>query len=330
MENYRALVVRKIKGKKFTRQVEELSVEALPRRGILIRVMFSSLNYKDALSSVGHPGVTRVFPHTPGIDAAGFVASSTSKKFKEGDSVIVVGRELGTNSPGGFGQYINVPEDWVMSLPDGVTLRESMLWGTAGFTAGLSILNIINHGIMPFRGPVVVTGATGGVGICSLSILSQIGYSVIVSTGKLTAHKLLKDLGADTIINREEVNISLNRPMFKERWVAGIDNLGGNALSTLIKSCKSNGIIISVGLVVSPDLITSVTPLILRGVTIKGINAQGSSEEIRKEIWSKLAGDWKHESINLVETMCTLDNLNPVIDKVLRGDQIGRVVVDLT
>jgi acrylyl-CoA reductase (NADPH) len=326
---YQAIVVRRSDDRSFTRALEERSIDDLPQDEVLIRVHYSSLNYKDGLSCVGNPGVTRHYPHTPGIDAAGIVESSHSHEFKAGDSVMITSFDLGMNTPGGFGQFVRVPAKWVIPLPEGLSLRESMIFGTAGYTAGLSVDVLQRHGLIPRGGPIVVTGATGGVGSVSVALLARLGYSVTASTGKPDAGVFLQELGASEVIGREPVNDELERPLLKETWAGGIDTVGGTTLATVLKACKEGGAVVATGLVSSSDLPTTVFPFILRGVSLLGINAQGTTLSLRREIWSRLATEWKPAVLERLAVDRSLEQLDPEIDLILAGGQRGRVVVDL-
>lgn len=326
---FRALVVKKNDDKTFTREVTERKINDLPEGEVLIRVRYSSLNFKDGLSCIGNPGVTRNYPHTPGIDASGEVAESSDSRFKEGDFVIVSGYNLGMDTSGGFGQYIRVPADWIEPLPEGLTVKEAAIYGVAGFTAALSVDALQKHGIVPEDGEVVVTGSTGGVGSVSVALLSHLGYNVVASTGKKEEREFLSGIGASQIISREEVNDESNKPLLSERWGGAIDSVGGNTLATLLKAVKRGGAIAATGLVASSELSTTVFPFILRGVSLLGIDSGYTPKKLRREIWKKLAGDWKFAKLQKLTIDCTLDQLDPEIDKILAGGQRGRVVVDL-
>tara|TARA_B110000014_G_C20124086_1_gene597333 strand:- start:2997 stop:3995 length:999 start_codon:yes stop_codon:yes gene_type:complete len=326
---FRALVVKKNDDKTFTREVTERKIKDLPEGEVLIRVRYSSLNFKDGLSCIGNPGVTRNYPHTPGIDASGEVAESSDSRFKEGDFVIVSGYNLGMDTSGGFGQYIRVPADWIEPLPEGLTIKEAAIYGVAGFTAALSVDALQKHGIGPEDGEVVVTGSTGGVGSVSVALLSHLGYNVVASTGKKEEREFLSGIGASQIISREEVNDESNKPLLSERWGGAIDSVGGNTLATLLKAVKRGGAIAATGLVASSELSTTVFPFILRGVSLLGIDSGYTPKKLRREIWKKLAGDWKFAKLQKLTIDCTLDQLDPEIDKILAGGQRGRVVVDL-
>ena len=326
---FRALVVTKNDDKTFTREVTERKINDLPEGDVLIRVRYSSLNFKDGLSCIGNPGVTRNYPHTPGIDASGEVAESSDSRFKAGDFVIVTGYTLGMDTSGGFGQYIRVPADWIEPLPEGLTVKEAAIYGVAGFTAALSVDALQKHGIVPEDGEVVVTGSTGGVGSVSVALLSHLGFNVVASTGKKEESEFLSDIGASKIISREEINDESKKLLLSERWAGAIDSVGGNTLATLLKAVKRGGAIAATGLVASSELSTTVFPFILRGVSLLGIDSGFTPIKLRNEIWGKLANEWKFPQLQKLTIDCTLDRLDPEIDKILAGGQRGRVVVDL-
>jgi len=329
VSTFRALVVSQTDEKTFTREITERSISDLPEGEVLIRVHFSSLNYKDGLSCIGNPGVTRNYPHTPGIDASGKVAESLDSRFKEGDSVIVTGYDLGMNTSGGFGEYIRVPADWVVPLPEGMTFKEASIYGVAGFTAALSVDALQKYGVNPEQGEIVVTGSTGGVGSVSVALLSLLGYTVVASTGKKEESEFLQRLGASEIISREEVNDESKKPLLRERWAGAVDTVGGTTLAALLKAVKRGGAVAATGLVASSELSTTVFPFILRGVSLLGIDSGFTPTKLRREIWNKLAGIWKIPQLEQLTIDCTLEELDPEIDKILAGGQRGRVVVNL-
>ena len=329
VSTFRALVVSKTDEKTFTREITERSISDLPEGEVLIRVHFSSLNYKDGLSCIGNPGVTRNYPHTPGIDASGEVTESSDSRFKEGDSVIVTGYDLGMNTSGGFGEYIRVPADWVVPLPEGMTFKEASIYGVAGFTAALSVDALQKYGVNPEQGEIVVTGSTGGVGSVSVALLSLLGYTVVASTGKKEESEFLQRLGASEIISREEVNDESKKPLLRERWAGAVDTVGGTTLAALLKAAKRGGAVAATGLVASSELSTTVFPFILRGVSLLGIDSGFTPTKLRREIWNKLAGIWKIPQLEQLTIDRTLEELDPEIDKILAGGQRGRVVVNL-
>ena len=327
--SFKALVVSESGDGTYTRKVTDRSLEDLPEGEVLLRVRYSSLNYKDGLSCIGNRGVTRNYPHTPGIDASGEVTESSDSRFKPGDPVVVTGYDLGMNTSGGFGQYIRVPADWVVPLPEGLSLKEAMIYGTAGYTAALSVHALQKHGITPEQGEIVVTGSTGGVGSISVVLLSNLGYDVVASTGKSSETDFLKGLGAKEIIDRDEVNDDSKKPLLKQRWAGGIDTVGDTTLATLLKTTKQRGAVAATGLVASANLPTTVYPFILRGVSLLGIDSGETPMNLRCQIWNKLASEWKFPQLKQLSVDCDLDDLGPEIDKILAGGQRGRVVVNL-
>ncbi len=327
-KKFKALVVSQQEDNKFAGTIQERSTEDLPADDVLIRVNYSSLNYKDALSASGNRGVTRNYPHTPGIDAAGIVEESASNAFKAGDKVLVTGYDLGMNTSGGYGQYIRVPVDWVVPLPEGLSLKESMIYGTAGFTAGMSVAALVSE-VEPKHGEILVTGSTGGVGSIATAILSHLGYSVVAVSGKADAQGFLRELGATRIIGRDAALDNSGRPLLKGQWAGVVDTVGGDFLATAIKSTDLHGIVTCCGNAASPDLPLTVFPFILRGVRLQGIDSQNCPMEHRLYVWKKLAGDWRIPQLESLFKETTLSGLNENIDLILQGKQKGRVLVDL-
>jgi acrylyl-CoA reductase (NADPH) len=327
--NFKAMVVAETADQKFIREIKQKELSDLPAGELLIEVKYSSLNYKDALSASGNKGVTRKYPHTPGIDAAGIVVTSSTAQFGAGDQVIVTGFDLGVNTPGGFGQYISVPAAWAVKLPQGLTLKESMGYGTAGLTAALCILRLMAFGLTKDSGEVLVTGATGGVGSVAVGILAKLGFNVVAATGKTGEKDFLEGLGAKAIISREEANDTSGRPLQKGRWAGTVDTVGGNILATAIKSTKYGGLVAACGNAMSADLAVSVYPFILRGVSLLGVDSVEIPMTTRLRTWQKLAQDWKLDLSGLVSE-CALAELSPKIDLILKGAIRGRVVVDLS
>jgi putative YhdH/YhfP family quinone oxidoreductase len=295
----------------------------------LVRVHYSSLNYKDGLSATGHRGVTKRYPHTPGVDAAGVVEESLSEEFQPGDQVIVTSYDLGMNTPGGFGQYIRVPAAWVVPLPESLSPIESMAYGSAGLTAGFCIFKLQEHGIIPDQGEILVTGATGGVGSFAVAMLAKIGYQVVAVTGKMDEKKFLTDLGAKEVISRDEATDTSGKPLLKGRWAGVVDAVGGEILSTAIRSTKLHGAVTCCGNVASPDLQINVYPFILRGISLVGIDSQSFPMTFRRQTWEKIASDWKLDNLNRQTSVCSLEELDSEIDRILAGKQKGRVIVDL-
>jgi len=309
----------------FRRTIVQRATADLPPGDLLIRVHYSSLNYKDALSAAGNRGVTRAYPHTPGIDAAGVVVESAVDEFKPGDEVIVIGYDLGMNTPGGFGGYIRVPAGWVVRRPTGLTLRESMAIGTAGFTAAQCVDALMQHGVD--SGEVLVTGATGGVGSIAVALLSKLGMTVIAATGKPAAAGYLHSLGATAVVARDEVDDRSGKPLLRERWAGVVDTVGGNMLATALKATRYGGAVAACGHVASPSLELTVYPFILRGVTLLGIDSVNLPIAARRALWARLAGAWKLDVLAQIARDGALAELNPEIDAILRGQQQGRVVL---
>ena len=312
----------------FIRSITTKTVSDLPENDLLIKVRYSSLNYKDALSASGNKGVTKNYPHTPGIDAVGTVVSSNSKKFRENQNVIVTSYDLGMNTDGGFGQYIRVPSEWVVKLPEEMSMKESMIIGTAGLTAGMSVLRLTEY-IKPEHGKVVVSGATGGVGSISVAILSQLGFKVTAISGKQEDHDFLFKLGAAEVIDRKEFGQENKRPMMKPGFAGGIDTVGGSILDNIIKSAQPMGVVTCCGNVASAKLSLTVFPFILRGVSLIGIDSQNYPMEYREVVWNKLAKDWKLDNLMKIFTEISFAELSDNIDLMLDGKIKGRIVLDL-
>jgi putative YhdH/YhfP family quinone oxidoreductase len=327
-KNFKAMVIRELEDGAFSRGIAEQKIDELPNGEVLIRVKYSSLNYKDALSATGNKGVTKSYPHTPGIDAAGVVEVSSVSTFKEGDEVIVTGHDLGMNTSGGFADYIRVPAAWIVPLPESLTLKESMIYGTAGFTAGLCV-HALMDGIAPTDGEILVTGATGGVGCLSIAILAKLGYTVIAGTGKAEERDFLVSLGASDLITREEMLEGAGTPMLKSRWAGVIDTVGGDILANAIKSTNYGGIVAACGNAASMDLPLSVFPFILRAVRLQGIGSQNCPMPLRKKIWQQLADAWKPAQMDTLYTEVGLEGLDEKIDLILQGRLKARTIVNL-
>ena len=312
---------------KFEQRIVERSTEDLPEGEVLIQVHYSSLNYKDALSASGNRGVTRNYPHTPGVDASGIVAASTDPDFKAGDSVIVTSYDLGMNTDGGFGEYIRVPAAWVLPLPEGLTMQEAMIYGTAGFTAAQSFWELQTAGCKPENGPVLVTGAAGGVGSIAVRLLLKAGYEVAAVSGHDTGKSLLKELGVQQILDREDAVDDGNRPLLKTQWNGVIDNVGGLPLSTALKTTKPGGVITTCGNVAGAELSTTVFPFILRGLRLIGIDSQNCPYDLRKKLWELLASDWKLPNLNAGLKEVSMEEMMNEIKLILRSEVKGRVIL---
>ena len=328
-DSFKAMVVSRTEDGKFTRKITTRELDSLPEGEVLLSVKYSSLNYKDALSAIGNSGVTRNYPHTPGVDAAGVVEDSESEGFEPGDKVIVHGYDLGMDTSGGFGQYIRVPAGWVVNLPEGLELKESMMYGTAGFTAAQSVLRIVEGGVEPEDGKILVTGATGGVGSMAVAILRKAGYSVTASTGKSDQGQFLTDLGAEEVIGREDLTDPSGKLLLKGQWAGVVDTVGGEMLATAIKSTRQRGVVTTCGNVASHELNINVYPFILRGVTLVGIDSASCPMKRRRLVWEKMSGEWKLDTFEQMCRTVSLEGLDPEIDIILKGGQVGRVLVDL-
>lgn len=327
--SFRALVTEETESGEFIRSIKTKHKEDLPAGEVIVKVQYSSLNYKDALSASGHKGITRKFPHTPGIDAAGVVVESATDLFSEGDEVIVTGHDLGMNTDGGFAEYIRVPAYWVVRKPDTISIRKAMIYGTAGFTAATGISEIQKCGITPDMGPVLVTGATGGVGTMAVAILNKLGYHVIASTGKESSHDFLKKLGAKEIIHRSEVNDQSGKGLLPKRWIAAIDNVGGNTLSTILRATSDRGVVTNCGMVESTKLDTFVFPFILRGVRLIGIASAETPLQQRLMLWDKISTEYLLDNTDFFVKEVSLDQVSTEIDLILSGGQTGRVLVKM-
>lgn len=324
---FKALVVEKADDGQFVREIRERCIDDLLPGDLVVRVKYSSLNYKDALSATGNPGVTRQFPHTPGIDAAGEVLSCESGAFAVGEKVIVTGYDLGMETDGGWGELIRIPSSWAVRLPAGLTEQEAMVLGTAGFTAALSVLKLVQAGVKPSDGDILVTGATGGVGAIAVSILARAGYRVVAATGKRSDELFLRNLGATEILTRDEVIAGVERPMMKERWGGCVDVVGGDTLAAAIKATRYGGAVTCCGLVGSTNLPLNVFPFILRGVSLIGIDSARCPADIRLQVWQKLAGEWKPGHLQDMLTEVSLEGLELPIQAILQGAIRGRVLV---
>lgn len=324
--HFRALMVEKTEDS-VSLNVKELTFDDLPQGDVLIRVAYSSVNYKDGLACIPNGRIVKSYPFVPGIDLSGTVAESRDPRFREGDEVIVTSYELGVSHFGGFSEYARVPADWVVKLPQGLTLKEAMALGTAGFTAGLSIQRLEENGLNPDRGPVIVTGATGGVGSTAVAMLAKKGYHVAASTGKASEHEYLHKLGAAEILSRDEVT-DTSRPLQKERWAAAVDPVGGKTLAYLLSSVKYGGSVAVSGLTGGSEFSSTVFPFILRGVNLLGIDSVYCPRDVRVPLWDRLAGDLKPE--NLLDSIgyeITLDEIPSAVSAILKGEVRGRTIV---
>tara|TARA_B100001996_G_scaffold254692_2_gene197846 strand:+ start:9423 stop:10418 length:996 start_codon:yes stop_codon:yes gene_type:complete len=327
-KNFKAYVVREDKNGFFTGQIETKKFDELASNEITINVKYSSLNYKDALSAIGNKGVTKKYPHTPGIDAAGIVVSSNNEKFSINDQVIVTGYDLGMNTSGGFSEYIRVPSDWVIKLPESISLRYAMAIGTAGLTAGLCIdLLEKNNGIKNKQ--AIVTGSTGGVGSVAIQLLSNLGAEITAVTGKNESREFLNNLGVQTIISREELLGKFRQPLSTGIYDIGIDVVGGEILSGLLTCLKRDGVIACCGNVGGANFNTSVFPFILRGNRLLGVDSAERSLNQKESLWKKLSSDWMLDDIDKFTRTISLNDLELEIRKIYEGKQTGRVIISI-
>ena len=326
---FKALQISEVSENKFESELIERDVNDLPAGDVLIEVYYSSVNYKDALSANGNKGVTRQYPHTPGIDSAGIVRATSSDLFQEGEEVIVNGYDLGMNTAGGFGQFVRVPAAWVVSCPRELGMRNSMILGTAGFTAALCIEKLIANGLSIDSGNVLVTGASGGVGIVAVMLLNKLDFQVVASTGKTINHNLLKELGAIEVIDRSELSETSARPLLKERWGGAVDVVGGDTLFNVIKALNYGTSVAACGLVQSVAFQASVLPFILRGVNLLGIDSVELPLERKKAVWERLASDWYLPNLERICTEIGFDQLEESLMKVLHGEATGRYLLNL-
>ncbi|KDR96309.1 alcohol dehydrogenase [Peptoclostridium litorale DSM 5388] len=328
-QKFKSVVVSELDKNKFTIDIVKRDMGSLPEGDVLIKVKYSSLNYKDALSASGNRGVTKSYPHTPGIDAAGVVAKSGCSRFTPGDNVIVTGFDLGMNTSGGFSEYIRVPSGWVLPLPQNMSLKDSMMFGTAGLTAALSVYKIVSAGVTPKSGDILVTGATGGVGSCAVAILSKLGYQVTAATGKMEESDMLMDLGASNVVDRRSLADDSGRLLLKEAWAGVVDTVGGEMLSTALKSSKYGAAVTCCGNVTGHDFNSSIYPFILRGVNLFGIDSVQCPMYLRTHIWDMLSSEWSCGILEKYTHEISLEELESKIDMILNGRLSKKTIVNL-
>jgi acrylyl-CoA reductase (NADPH) len=314
--------------KQFDCRFQQVPMEALPPGEILIRVAYSSLNYKDGLAVLGRPGVIRKFPMVPGIDLAGTVVSD-AQGFHEGMEVLVTGCGLSETVWGGYAQYARVDADCAIPIPHGLTLKRAMALGTAGFTAMESILALEEHGLKPGGREVLVTGAAGGVGSCAVAMLGKLGYNVVASTGRAELSEYLKSLGATSVIDRATISANAQTGLASERWAGAVDTVGGTILAGIFPAVERGGSVAACGLAESEKLTTTVFPFILRGVNLLGINSSSVPNERRREIWSRCAKDMPMHLLDSMTVVEPLENVFQLAERILKGQIRGRVVLDV-
>lgn len=329
MTSFKAYEVEEAADGSYSGKLVSKELADLPAGDVVIEVSYSSVNYKDALSASGNKGVTRQFPHTPGIDAVGTIVSSDVESLAVGSDALVTGYDLGMGTAGGFGQRIRVPAAWVAKLPANLAAKESMCLGTAGLTAALCVDKLLSNGVVPAGGKVLVTGATGGVGMIACALLSKLGFEVVASTGKPEAGARLQALGVSEIISRQELAEENPRPLLKESYAAAVDVVGGNTLANVLKGIKPGGSVAACGLVESPALNTTVLPFILRGVNLLGVDSVEIPLAKKQAMWDLLASNWQLPEIESLTSEIGFDELGDALDKVLAGGAIGRYVLKL-
>lgn len=327
-EKFKALVVNN--EEQFTVDVKELSVNDLPEGDVLLKVEYSSINYKDSLAAIPDGNIVKSYPFVPGIDLAGTVISSENPQFKEGDQVIATSYEIGVTHFGGYSEYARIPSEWLVPLPEGLSLKEAMVIGTAGFTAALSVQRLEENNVTPDKGKVLVTGATGGVGSFAVSILSKLGYEVEASTGKESEHDFLISLGATSIVPREEVYDGKVRALGKQKWAAAVDPVGGEPLASVLSQIHYGGSVAVSGLTAGTKLPSTVFPFILRGVNLLGIDSVYCPMDTRLKVWNRLATDFKPDNLEqLIQQEITLEQLPEALPTLLKGQAKGRTIVKL-
>lgn len=328
MSSFKALVINKVENE-IIANTQQLDLNDLPQGELLIKVAYSSVNYKDALACLPKGGIVKSYPFVPGIDLAGTVVSSEDERFQEGDEIVVTGFGLGVNHFGGFSEYARVPAEWAIKLPQGLSMKEAMILGTAGFTAALSVYELVQNGIRPEDGPILITGATGGVGSIAAAIAAKLGYEVAASTGKLDKQQYLLDLGVKRILPREELLSGSKQPLDKQIWAGAIDCVGGETLTAVLSQLKYGGAVAASGLTGGVGLSMTVYPFIIRGVRLIGIDSVMAGMEIRSKIWTLLADAYKPSMLGELFSEISLDQVSDQVATLLNGQARGRAIVKL-
>lgn len=328
MSSFRALVINKIDNEMIA-ETKQMVVGDLPAGELLIQVAYSSVNYKDALACSGNGGIVKSYPFIPGIDLAGTVVSSGNENFRAGDQVVATGYGLGVSHFGGYSEYARIPAEWALKLPSGLSMKEAMILGTAGFTAALSVYELQHNGVRPEDGPILVTGATGGVGSVAAAIAAKLGYEVAASTGKPDKHQYLLGLGVKRILPREELEVDSKRALDRQLWAGAIDCVGGKTLSSLLPQMQYGGVVAASGLTGGSELSMTVFPFIIRGVRLIGIDSVMAGMEIRKKVWELLAGAYKPHMLDELCEEIGLEQVSEQVDILLAGRSKGRKVVKL-
>ncbi|MEH7180391.1 NADPH:quinone oxidoreductase family protein [Neobacillus vireti] len=326
--DFRALVVDKLEND-FTVGIKNITFDDLPAGEVLINVAYSSVNYKDGLASIPEGKIVRSYPFVAGIDLAGVVVSSKDPRFSEGDHVIATSYEIGVSHYGGYSEYARIPADWIVPLPENLSLREAMIYGTAGLTAALSVQRLEENGLSPEKGKVLVTGATGGVGSIAVAILAKRGYDVTASTGKESEHDYLHKLGAKEVVSRDEVYNGKVKALDKQLWAGCVDPVGGESLAAILSKIHYNGSVAVSGLTGGGSVPTTVFPFILRGINLLGIDSVNCPMEVRKKLWQRMASDFKPEVIDSISKEISLAELPATLPLILQGRAIGRFIVKM-
>jgi len=327
-EDFKALVVDKSETD-FSIEVKKVSFQDLPAGEVLIKVAYSSINYKDGLASLPDGKIVRSYPFIPGIDLAGVVVSSEDSRYTEGDQVIATSYEIGVSHYGGYGEYARIPADWIVPLPENLSLKEAMIYGTAGFTAALSVQRLEENGLTPEKGKVLVTGATGGVGSLSVAILAKRGYDVVASTGKSSEHNYLHKLGAKEVVSREEVYNGKVKALDKQVWAGAVDPVGGESLAAILSKIQYNGSVAVSGLTGGGNVPATVFPFILRGINLLGIDSVYCPMEVRRLLWERMAADFKPEVLDSISKEISLEELPQTLPIILQGQAKGRFIVKI-
>ena len=328
MDRFKAYRIHEIE-KKVVARFEEIGLEDLDAGEVVVRVAYSSVNYKDALAATGAGRIIRRFPCVGGIDLSGTVVESSDARFKKGDAIICTSYDLGVAHDGGYAEYARVRADWVVPMPKGLNLFEAMALGTAGYTVGLAVVRMETNGLKPANGPVIVSGATGGVGSIAVDVLSRLGYDVVALTGKAAEADYLKRLGAKEVMLRQSLDLTKVKPLDKAMWAGGVDNLGGEVLAWMASTMKPGGTIASIGLAASVNLNTTVTPFILRGVSLLGIDSGYTPMPLRQEVWRRLATDMRPAHLKEMARTIPFEQLPQVFDSFIKAAAKGRTVVDM-
>jgi acrylyl-CoA reductase (NADPH) len=328
MEKFKAYRITEV-DKKASAAFAEYSLEQLDAGEVVVRVAYSDVNYKDALAATGKGRILLRPECIGGIDLSGTVVSSTDSRFMKGDAVLATGFDLGVKHHGGYAEYARLPADWLVKIPQGLSLFDAMAFGTAGFTAGLGIVRMEQNGLSPANGPVIVNGATGGVGSVAIDALSRLGYHVVALTGKEAETDYLRRLGAKEVLLRQGLDLAKIRPLDKAQWAGAVDNLGGEVLAWMASTMKVGGTIASIGLAASPSLSTTVLPFILRGASLLGIDSVNCPMALRQEVWRRLATDMRPAHLKEMTKTVAFDKLPEVFGAFIEGKATGRTVVDM-